>query len=277
VTDNSIDLQELQSILNDIVYVSDTVNNRIQVFDTGGNFIKKWGSAGSANGQFNRPDGILFEPSGNIVYVADRKNNRIQVFDTEGNFIKKWSTLSPRTGDPIKPRDIAVDSSGQMYVVDKANSNILIYKYSSIKPSISISQSQSVKKQNSQPSSGSNGEEQKPKNPKPDNEPKGDLIADIKIAKDPITRGNTQTVTVKFTDSSSDKPVKNAKVDGSISYVTGHVEEFSDDTDGSGEVSHSWTISGNASPGEFDVDVDVSASGHDDISESDSFEVEPKS
>jgi DNA-binding beta-propeller fold protein YncE len=35
------------------VYVVDTLNNRIQKFDSNGNFITAWGSNGTGSGQFN--------------------------------------------------------------------------------------------------------------------------------------------------------------------------------------------------------------------------------
>lgn len=110
------------------IYVSDTVNDRIQVFDVNGNFVTEWGSPGSGNGQFNRPDGIFYEPSEKLVYVADRKNNRIQVFENEGNFIDEWIITDGSPKNTVKPRDVVLDNSGQTYVVDKVNSNILIYE-----------------------------------------------------------------------------------------------------------------------------------------------------
>ena len=42
------------------VYVADSDNDRIQKFDSNGNFITKWGSYGSGDGQFNYPIGISY-------------------------------------------------------------------------------------------------------------------------------------------------------------------------------------------------------------------------
>ena len=61
------------------IYVCDTDNHRIQVFDSDGNLVTRWGSYGSNLGQFRRPMGIAIHPNGDI-YVADTDNHRIQVF-----------------------------------------------------------------------------------------------------------------------------------------------------------------------------------------------------
>ncbi len=60
---------------DDNVYVADTDNHRIQKqkFSPDGNFIKKWGSYGTGDGEFDRPFGILLDNSGNV-YVTDSGN-----------------------------------------------------------------------------------------------------------------------------------------------------------------------------------------------------------
>ncbi len=73
------------------VYVADYGNNRIQKFDSNGNFITKWGSQGSGDGQFIQLNDVAVDSSGNV-YVADYGNNRIQKFDSNGNFITKWGS-----------------------------------------------------------------------------------------------------------------------------------------------------------------------------------------
>jgi sugar lactone lactonase YvrE len=59
------------------VYVSESP--RVQYFSPGGSFIGKWGSLGSADGQFNRARGTAFS-SNDTFYVVDSVNNRIQYF-----------------------------------------------------------------------------------------------------------------------------------------------------------------------------------------------------
>jgi DNA-binding beta-propeller fold protein YncE len=54
------------------VYVADTGNNRIQEFDSNGNYLAQWGG-------FNQPGGVAVDSAGNV-YVADTRNNRIEEF-----------------------------------------------------------------------------------------------------------------------------------------------------------------------------------------------------
>ena len=60
------------------VYVADEdYYHRIQKFDSNGNFIAKWGSEGSSNGQMYLPQSITIDLQ-SFVYVADAMNDRIQ-------------------------------------------------------------------------------------------------------------------------------------------------------------------------------------------------------
>jgi tripartite motif-containing protein 71 len=142
------------------VYVTDYdtydyQGNSNQKFDSNGNFITKWGSFGSGNGQFSGPAGIAIDSSGNV-YVADGNNHRIQVFDSNGNFITKWGSkgtvyVSDRFNHRIQkftidgqfvakwgsvgsgegqfngPEGIAVDSPGNVYVTDYNNDRIQVF------------------------------------------------------------------------------------------------------------------------------------------------------
>jgi sugar lactone lactonase YvrE len=63
----------------DELYVCDSNNHRIQVFDLDLNFKRSFGKKGTGRGQFNSPDDVDFDSIGNI-YVTDQDNHRIQVF-----------------------------------------------------------------------------------------------------------------------------------------------------------------------------------------------------
>ncbi|MDP8921791.1 MAG: TIGR03663 family protein [Chloroflexota bacterium] len=66
-----------------LLYVSDTGNKRIQVFDADGHVVRVFGGAGDEPGRFNEPVGLAFD--GDTLLVADGWNGRIQRLDTKGN------------------------------------------------------------------------------------------------------------------------------------------------------------------------------------------------
>ena len=61
------------------VYVTDTWNNRIEIFDADGKFIRTFGKAGDGPGYFARPKGIAVDGDGHV-WVADGIQERVQVF-----------------------------------------------------------------------------------------------------------------------------------------------------------------------------------------------------
>ncbi len=78
------------------VFVTDSLNNRIQVFSIDGLFIRKWGSKGRDDGQFKLPTCVAVlarsqdrgYPTQDLVFVTDFFG--VQVFGSDGTFIRKW-------------------------------------------------------------------------------------------------------------------------------------------------------------------------------------------
>jgi hypothetical protein len=63
-------------------------------YDSRANWVKSWGTKGTAPGQFNLPHAIAIDRNDNI-YVGDRSNRRIQVFNTDGKFLRMFTIDVP--------------------------------------------------------------------------------------------------------------------------------------------------------------------------------------
>ncbi|MGE3074207.1 MAG: flippase activity-associated protein Agl23 [Dehalococcoidia bacterium] len=67
------------------IWVTDTGNDRIQVFTLTGDFVMTVGSSGSGEGQFDEPVGIDIGEDG-AIYVADMYNSRVEVLNPDGSY-----------------------------------------------------------------------------------------------------------------------------------------------------------------------------------------------
>ncbi|MEM7127723.1 MAG: flippase activity-associated protein Agl23 [Chloroflexota bacterium] len=112
------------------IYVSDTWNGRIQVFDSEGNFQTKWGTFGSTNGELGDhltlfgPRGIAIDQGGNLL-IADTGNKRILQFTSDGQFITQIGGGGVIGGRFEEPVSVAVDRNlGNVYVADAWNRRI---------------------------------------------------------------------------------------------------------------------------------------------------------
>jgi hypothetical protein len=83
------------------------------------------------------------------------------------------------------------------------------------------------------------------------------LFADISLAKNPVSIGEVQTITVTVSDGTY--KLYRASVEGTITYASGAQKHFSGTTDATGQVVYSWEIESNSAPGAFWVDVNVSS------------------
>ncbi len=84
---------------NGRLYVADTSNNRIQIFDSSDNFVSAFGSFGSGTGQFHFPTDVAVSPSG-MLYVTDTSNNRIQRYLDTDAWVSGINTFTDPTAGP---------------------------------------------------------------------------------------------------------------------------------------------------------------------------------
>ena len=64
---------------NDAIYVCDTDNHRICIFDSNGILLHSFGTKGELPGQFSYPIGLTVDKNG-LIYVSDYSNGRVQIF-----------------------------------------------------------------------------------------------------------------------------------------------------------------------------------------------------
>lgn len=133
------------------IYVADTGNHRIQIFNSVGNFIKMFGFgvdtganvfetcvagcqigiASAGNGGFAGPRGVALDTSGNI-FVADTGVSRIQKFNSIGIYQSQFGSLGVGNGAFNQPRGVAVNSTGYIHVADTGNHRVQIFNSAGI-------------------------------------------------------------------------------------------------------------------------------------------------
>lgn len=124
-----------------VLYIADTLNNRIRKVSTDGTMVTIAGgnTAGfsgdfgqAAFAQLNAPSGVAVDNSGNV-YFADSGNHRVRLIDRQGNI----TTVAGGTSNGFKgdggpataallnsPQSVAVDAAGNLYIADAENHRI---------------------------------------------------------------------------------------------------------------------------------------------------------
>ncbi len=95
----------------DYIFVADSGNDRVQIFDAAGGFQGGFGVSGSGEGEFSGPSGIAVTDD-LTVYVADSGNNRVQALDAGGGF-QRFLGSGLALAAPV---GVAIDSQGDVLV-----------------------------------------------------------------------------------------------------------------------------------------------------------------
>jgi len=108
------------------IYVADTYNNRIQVFDSSGAFLKVWGQEGTDSGNLARPWDVAVDGEGSV-YVADTYNHRVQKFDVNGVYLGQWGQKGKGNSEFAFLSGIALGPDGAVYTVDAKMNRIQVF------------------------------------------------------------------------------------------------------------------------------------------------------
>ena len=107
------------------IYVTDTGNERVQVFALDGTFVRSFGGTGSGPAQLVEPVGIAVGVDGRV-YVADSGNARISVFDSVGAVSAQWP-VEAWAGSVFYEPYLAASPDGLLYASSALTSSVLVF------------------------------------------------------------------------------------------------------------------------------------------------------
>ena len=100
------------------IYVTDTLNWRVEIFDADGKFISQFGKHCDAIGCFKRPKGIAVDSDGHI-WVADTGMSLVQAYNRDGELLAYVGGPGRLLGQFTDPMGIVIDQNNRMFVSEQ--------------------------------------------------------------------------------------------------------------------------------------------------------------
>jgi len=110
------------------LYVADTLNNRIEIFDGDGKFISTFGKAGDGPGYFSRPKGVAIDSDGHI-WVVDGMQDRVQVFDQEARLLISFGGHGLLPGQFQGLVGITIDKTNRVFTSEIFPGRVQQFRY----------------------------------------------------------------------------------------------------------------------------------------------------
>jgi len=111
------------------LYVTDTLNNRIQVFGAeDGQPVRRFGARGLYVGDLVRPKGVAVDGEGHV-YVVESYYDSLLVFTASGEFLMPIGGTGTATGRFYLPAGVWVDPGNRVYVADMFNGRVVLFQF----------------------------------------------------------------------------------------------------------------------------------------------------
>jgi sugar lactone lactonase YvrE len=110
------------------VYVTDTFNDRVQIFDADGAFMSMFGKNGDGPADFERPKSIAIDGDGHI-WVVDAGQNRVKVFNQQGRLLIYFGEQGYYPGQFMGPWGITIDKFNRVIVSETYPGRVQVFRY----------------------------------------------------------------------------------------------------------------------------------------------------
>jgi DNA-binding beta-propeller fold protein YncE len=121
-TDKTLKMPVALTVIDENLYVVDSVLHEVCIFDSKGKFLSSFGSE-----QLTRPSGIAYCSKRDNLYVSDTAKHVIHVFDKSGKSIETMGSRGVEPGQFNFPTHLWVDKNCKLYVSDTLNYRIQVF------------------------------------------------------------------------------------------------------------------------------------------------------
>jgi sugar lactone lactonase YvrE len=110
------------------VFISDTMNSRIEMFDADGKFIRQFGKNCDGPGCTPKPKGIGVDSDGHV-WVADAMLDSLQIFTNEGALAGYVGTHGNLPGQFSSLQGVFVDKDNRVFASDQYPGRVQMFRY----------------------------------------------------------------------------------------------------------------------------------------------------
>jgi hypothetical protein len=114
------DPRSIDSTAGGNLIIPDDNRDDVQIFNSSGGFLSKFGSTGIGDGQFGIPTALAVAPNGNIL-VLDNSRDDVQIFNSSGGFLSKFGANGDGNGQFQSADGIAVGPNNNIITVDDSS------------------------------------------------------------------------------------------------------------------------------------------------------------